>query len=404
MIKREQYMELIRDYMDNPMIKIIKGIRRSGKTELLKMIIAELKDRGVEDEQIIYLNYESLSAYEYKDFIRLYKYVESRSQSINKKVYVLLDEIQEVEFWEKAIRSIRIDFPSDIYITGSNAHLLSGELATLLSGRYIEFEMLPLSFVEFLEFYNGILNTNDVLNCYKHYMKYGGFPDLMNMKQKEPVLFNYLKGIYDTVVLRDVIERGNIRNPELLKRILHYVMDNIGQMTSGAKILEYLKGANQEKVSTTSLYNYIDGLENAMIIYSAKPYDIKGKRILKRSEKFYLADLGLRHAVMGYRENDISQLLENIVYLELRRRGYEIYVGKIGEYEVDFVAIHNNIKKYIQVTYTIVDENVAEREYRSLEKIDDNYDKYVISMDSLEIEERNGIKWRNLIDFLCNER
>lgn len=403
MIKREQYMELIRDYIDNPMIKIIKGIRRSGKTELLKMIIAELKDRGVEDEQIIYLNYESLSAYEYKDFIRLYKYVESRSQSINKKVYVLLDEIQEVEFWEKAIRSIRIDFPSDIYITGSNAHLLSGELATLLSGRYIEFEMLPLSFVEFLEFYNGILNTKDVLNCYKYYMKFGGFPDLMNMKQKEPVLYNYLKGIYDTVVLRDVIERGNIRNPELLKRILHYVMDNIGQMTSGAKILDYLKGANQEKVSTTSLYNYIDGLENAMIIYSVKPYDIKGKRILKRSEKFYLADLGLRHAIMGYRENDISQLLENIVYLELRRRGYEIYIGKIGEYEVDFVAVHNNIKKYFQVTYTIIDENVAEREYRSLEKIDDNYDKYVISMDSLAIEERNGIKWQNLIDFLCNE-
>ncbi len=231
-------------------------------------------------------------------------------------------------------------------------------------------------------------------------MRYGGFPDLINIKQEEGVINSYLKSIYNTVVLRDVIERNEIRNPEQLKRILVYIMDNIGQLTSGGKIIDYLKGANNEKLSTTALYKYIDALENALIIYSAKPYDIKGKRLLKRSEKFYLSDLGLRHTVLGYKENDISQMLENIVYLELLRRGYEVYVGRIDQYEVDFVAKKGNKLKYYQVSYSILDEKVAEREFRSLEMIEDNFDKYVITMDGLDLEGRNGIRWLNIIDFL----
>jgi len=400
MIIRQRYINEIDNYIDNPLIKIIKGVRRSGKTEIIKMIIDELKSRGIEDKRIIYINYESFASLEYLDFISLYKYISSRYEEVQDKVYIFLDEIQEVNFWEKAIRSLRIDIPCDIYLTGSNANLLSSELATLLSGRYIEIEVLPLSFSEFNIFYRDIEHKVNNRFDYTHYLKFGGFPDLINMKQDEAVLYNYLKGIYDTIVLRDVIERGNIRNPELLKRLLTYIMDNIGQMTSGSKILDYLKGANQEKVSTTSLYNYIDCLENAMIIYSAKPYDIKGKKLLSRSEKFYLVDLGLRHAIMGYKENDISQLLENIVYLELRRRDYEVFVGKIGEYEVDFVAKRSGITKYFQVSYSILNEDVAEREFRSLEMIQDNYEKYVITMDELELIGRNGIVWMNIWNFL----
>lgn len=399
-IERRAYLDMIKDYIDNPMIKVLKGIRRSGKTELLKMIINEIKSRGVKTSQIIYINYESFSSREYSDSLTLYNYIEKRSQEVDDKLYIFLDEIQEVEEWEKVIRSIRIDFSCDIYLTGSNANMLSGELATLLAGRYFAIEVLPLSFCEFKKFYRDILDVSSNGDYFNAYLKNGGFPDLINIKQKEYVINNYLKSIYDTVVLRDVIERNSIRQPEQLKRILAYIMDNIGQMTSGGKILDYLKGANQEKISTTSLYNYIDSFENAMILHSVKPYDLKGKKILKRSEKFYLADLGIRHAALGYKENDISQMLENLVYLELRRRGYEVYIGKIGDFEVDFVAMKNGERSYFQVSYSIQDAETAEREYRALEMIEDNYDKYILTMDTLEIKGRNGVKWMNIIDYL----
>ncbi len=400
MIKRKLYLDRICDYIDDPMIKIIKGVRRSGKTEILKMIYDELISKGIEKKQIIYINFESFTSQKYSDFNELYKYIVEQYNQVNKKIYILLDEIQEVEFWEKAIRSLRIDITCDIYITGSNAHMLSGDLATLLSGRYVEIEVLPLSFEEYKIFYKDVFPSKDSVDLFAHFLRFGGFPDLINIKQKEAVLYNYLTSIYDTVVLRDVIERESIRNPELLKRILTYIMDNIGQMTSGSKILDYLKGANNEKVSTTSLYNYINALEEAMILYSAKPYDIKGKKLLKRSEKFYLADLGIRHAILGYKENDIAQLLENIVYLELRRRGYDVYIGKIDDFEVDFIAKKGSNIQYYQVAYSIMEEHTAEREYRSLELIQDNYDKYIITMDELQLEGRNGIKCMNIKDFL----
>jgi len=400
MILRQQYLTKIKDHINNPMIKVIKGIRRSGKTELLKMTIEILKEINIDKNQIIYINYESFDSMEFRNYKKLYQHIKNKYEEINKKLYIFIDEIQEVESWEKAIRSIRIDIPSDIYITGSNANLLSGDLATLLAGRYIEIEVYPLSFAEFKIFYEDILKGINTVDQFKYYLRNGGFPDLINIKQEEKVINNYLKSIYNTVVLRDVIERNEIRNPEQLKRILVYIMDNIGQITSGSKVIDYLKGANNEKLSTTALYKYIDALENALIIYSAKPYDIKGKRLLKRSEKFYLSDLGLRHTVLGYKENDISQMLENIVYLELLRRGYEVYFGKINQFEVDFVAKKGDKIKYYQVSYSILDKLVAEREFRSLEMIEDNFEKYVVTMDMLDIKGRNGIKWLNIIDFL----
>jgi hypothetical protein len=403
MIRRELYLDQIKDHIDDPMIKVIKGIRRSGKTELLKMIIETLKENGIEDSQIIYINYESFDTIELRDFKKLYHHIKEIYDNTNRKLYIFLDEIQEVKSWEQAIRGIRVDIPSDIYLTGSNADLLSGELATLLAGRYVEIDVYPLSYNEFKLFYKDIIKETEPMNVFSQYLKRGGFPDLINIKQKDSVIDNYLKSIYNTVVLRDVIERNEIRNPEQLKRILVYIMDNIGQLTSGGKIIKYLKGVNNENLSTTALYKYIDALENALIIYSAKPYDIKRKRLMKRSEKFYLADLGLRHTVLGYKENDIAQMLENIVYLELLRRGYEVYVGRIDQYEVDFVAKKKNKIKYYQVSYSILDEGVAEREYRSLEMIEDNYEKYVLTMDTLALEGRNGIQWQNIVDFLEND-
>lgn len=403
MIPRELYLNQIKDHIDDPMIKVIKGIRRSGKTELLKMIMEKLKETGIDDDQIIYINYESFDTIKLRDFKKLYDYVEEIYDNTNKKLYIFLDEIQEVKSWEQAVRGIRVDIPSDIYLTGSNADLLSGELATLLAGRYVEIDVYPLSYNEFKLFYKDIIKETEPMNVFSQYLKRGGFPDLINIKQKDSVIDNYLKSIYNTVVLRDVIERNEIRNPEQLKRILVYIMDNIGQLTSGGKIIKYLKGANNENLSTTALYKYIDALENALIIYSAKPYDIKGKRLMKRSEKFYLADLGLRHTVLGYKENDIAQMLENIVYLELLRRGYDVYVGRIDQYEVDFVAKKKNKIKYYQVSYSILDDQVAEREYRSLEMIEDNYEKYVLTMDTLALEGRNGIQWQNIVDFLKND-
>ena len=403
MHNRRLYIESIINYIDSPVIKIIKGIRRCGKSELLKLVMKELVHRGIKEQQIIYINYESMASDKYVEYMALYEYIASVSTKINGKLYIFLDEIQEVKMWEKAIRSMRVDFDCDLYITGSNANLLSQELATLLSGRYVEFELYPLSFGEFLDFYKFKFNESDRDTAFNHYLRFGGFPELTQMNQKEQVLDNYLKGIYNSVILNDVIERNNIRNSELLKRIFTFIMDNIGQMTSGANILNYLTGANNEKVSTTSLYHYIDGLEQAMIVYSAKPYDIKGKRIMKRSEKFYMADLGLRHALMGYREDDIAQVLENVIFLELKRRNYSVYVGKEGNREVDFVAIRGSDTVYIQVTYLLATEEVVTREYKSLENIKDNYPKFVLSMDRLPFGNRNGIRWVNIIDFILGE-
>ena len=405
MFNRELYLDQIKDYIDSPVIKIIKGIRRCGKSEILKLIIEELLNRKISDEQIIYLNYESMVPDDYRNHEGLYKYVQLRAQETEKKLYILLDEIQEVDQWERAIRAIRVDFNADIYLTGSNAKLLSDDLATFLSGRYIEFELFPLSFREFIEFYE-FKYENHIADSIKFndYIRFGGFPEMIHMVQKEEVLNNYLQGIYNTVVLKDVIGRNSIREPEQLQRVLRYLMDNIGEYTSGKKIADYLKGSNQEEASVNTVYRYLDAFEKALIIHSVKPYDLKGKKVLKRSEKIYLSDLGFKHAILGYRENDIAQSLENIVYLELRRRGYTVYVGKSGDYEVDFVATKNSRRIYFQVTYLLASEDTIEREYRALESIDDHFPKYILSLDQVDFGMRNGIIWLNIIDFLLTDK
>ncbi len=400
MIIREKYMQQICDFMDKPVIKVITGMRRCGKSALLELTRDELKARGVPNENIIYINFESLRYEHLKEYRSLYQEVSKRVEGVEGKVYILLDEIQEVSGWEQAINSFRIDFDCDIYITGSNAKLLSGELATLLAGRYVEIRVYPLSFNEYLLFAETNEDERDLSNQehFVNYLKFGGLPGIHQMKWDESRIVQYLTDIYNSVLLKDVISRNKIRDTALLESIVHYLMDNVGNTFSAKTISDFLKSQGR-KLSTETVYNYIDALEGAFLIYKASRFDIKGKRILETQEKYYLADLGLRHAVIGYRDNDIAGVLENVVYLELLRRGYSIHIGKQDVAEVDFVANYRDDRLYVQVCYVLTEQN-TDREFGSLEAISDNYEKVVLSMDSLLSINRGGIRQKNLIDFL----
>lgn len=400
MIIREKYMQQICDFMDKPVIKVITGMRRCGKSALLELTRDELKARGVPNENIIYINFESLRYEHLKEYRSLYQEVSKRVEGVEGKVYILLDEIQEVSGWEQAINSFRIDFDCDIYITGSNAKLLSGELATLLAGRYVEIRVYPLSFNEYLLFAETNEDERNLSNQdhFVNYLKFGGLPGIHQMKWDESRIVQYLTDIYNSVLLKDVISRNKIRDTALLESIVHYLMDNVGNTFSAKTISDFLKSQGR-KLSTETVYNYIDALEGAFLIYKASRFDIKGRRILETQEKYYLADLGLRHAVIGYRDNDIAGVLENVVYLELLRRGYSIHIGKQDVAEVDFVANYRDERLYVQVCYVLTEQN-TDREFGSLEAISDNYEKVVLSMDSLLSINRGGIRQKNLIDFL----
>ena len=401
MKKRELSTKQLSSYIDKPMIKVITGIRRSGKSFLLQLIKEELISRKIDKNNIIYINYESLKFEKYREYSSLYNFVMSKIKNKNNRYYLLIDEIQEVNDWEKAIRSFTIDINCDIYITSSNANLLSGELATYLSGRYIEFQLLPLSFHEYINFYDIPDEKDKIKEAFENFIKYGGFPGLMHMDSDEETQFKYIDGIYNTIILKDVIQRNNIRDPELLERILIFIMGNIGQLFSGKNISGYLTSQGR-KTSTKTIYKFIKSLEDALIIHTAQRYDIKGKSILKRVNKIFISDLGLRHAILGYRDMDISQVLENIIYLELLRRNYKVFVGKKEKNEIDFIAIKNRNKIYIQVSYLLASEETIKREYEPLLNINDNFPKYVLSFDEIPHENKEGIKWMNIIDFLLD--
>lgn len=400
MKNRDLYINQLIKYIDTPVIKIITGIRRCGKSYLMKLLSNLLISKGVAEKQIISIDFESIINEPYRDYKKLYEYIVEKSGDNTKKLYILIDEIQEVNEWEKAVRSLMVDLNCDIYLTGSNANLLSGELATYLSGRYVELEIYPLSFNEYLDFYQvNISSTSEVEIAFNNYLSYGGFPGLYQMPDDEDIKIQYLKGIYNSVILKDVIQRNKIRDVELLERILVYFMDNIGQIFSAKKIADYLKSQGR-KVGIESVYSYIRALENAMILYPAKRYDVKGKKILDRMEKYFLSDLGIRYSILGYNQNDISKLLENVVFLELKRNNYQVFVGKKGDYEIDFIAEKRGIKIYIQVTYLLASEQVIQREYRPLLDIDDHYRKIVISMDKIPMGNRSGVEWMNIIEFI----
>lgn len=401
MIKRELYMEQVRGFMDKPLIKVITGMRRSGKSMLLKLISEELEQKGVSKENIIYMNFESMQHADITDFRSLYQLIRGKVDTIQGRVYILLDEIQDVISWEKAVNSFLVDFDCDIYITGSNARLLSSELATYIAGRYVEIKVYPLSFSEYIEFAQSN-QAEEQLSREQHFinfLKYGGLPGIHMMNWESERIYQYLSDIYNSVLLKDVISRNNIRDTALLEKIILYMMDNIGNTFSAKTISDFLKSQGR-KLSTETVYNYIRALESAFIIHKVPRYDIKGKRLLETQEKYFFSDLGLRHAVMGYRNADIAGVLENVVYLELLRRGYKVSIGKQDTKEVDFIGVLRDERLYVQVSYLLADEKVIEREFAPLKAIKDNYKKVVLSMDSLFDSNIDGIKRKNIVDFL----
>lgn len=400
MKNRDEYLKKILNFKDNDLIKVITGVRRCGKSSLLLLLKKHLiEEDGIGVEQIIEINFESLEYANINNYLDLYNEIKNKIKNNNKKYYILLDEIQEIDGWEKALRSFRVDFNCDIYVTGSNAHLLSGELATLLSGRCIQIKMLPLSFKEFLEFYE-FEESWSIDDKFNEYLKFGGLPSLANLKQIPEVKTNYLNDICDMVLKRDVIARNNINDIGLLEKILIYISQNIGCSVSSKKISDYLTSSGNPTTHNT-VDNYLTFLENAYIIYKVPRYDIKGKSLLKTLGKYYIVDPGIRNAIIGYREDDIGHILENIVYLELIRRGYEVTIGKNEDLEIDFIATDRNEKKYYQVTKTMLESSVLEREKKSFDINDDHFEKTILSMDKTYLKTtENGIHFKNIIEFL----
>lgn len=403
MIKREMYIDEIRKYINKPVIKVITGMRRSGKSMILNLVAQDLLESGIPKENIISINFESLMYIELIDYKKLYKHIMEKAKNIHGKIYIFLDEIQEVYNWERVINSLMVDLDCDIYITGSNAKLLSSELATYISGRYIEIKVYPLSFKEYIEFSKS-MRSNEILSdeeYFEEYLQLGGLPAIVHFGYDKSSVYKYLEDIYNSILLKDVIARNSIRDVELLERVVLYILDNIGNTFSAKNISDFLKNQGR-KLSRETIYNYLKALENAYIISRVQRYDIKGKAILETQEKFYLTDIGLRHAKLGYRANDISGYLENIIYLELLRRKYTVNIGKLNTKVVDFIGSLRDEKIYIQVTYLLESLETQKREFSPLKNIKDNYPKYVLSMDKLEKYNIDGIVRDKIINFLLN--
>ena len=399
MIKRKFYLEKIVKLIDTEDIKVITGVRRCGKTVLLKQIIDELENRGIASENIIYMSFESSKYKNIRNDNDLDEFIFSKTNNLNGKIYLLFDEIQKVKNWEVSLNSYRVDLECDIYITGSNSQLLSGELATLISGRYISINMLPFSFKELIQYHDEMHENIDEIKLFEQYLSYGGFPGLLNYENEEKE--KYLYDLYSTIVLNDILYKNKVKDLDLLERLMEFMISNIGQLFSANSISKYIKNENR-KTTHHTIINYMDYARNAFIFYQIKRENIKQKRKLLISDKYYLVDSGFYFIFNGSTQRNWGQLLENIVFLELIRQGYSITIGKIQDLEVDFVCRKANQIKYIQVSQSILDENTRKREFKSLEKISDSYPKYVISMDSFDFS-ANGIIHLNIIDFLKSE-
>lgn len=401
MIKRETYMRRIRPFIGGELIKIMTGIRRSGKSVMLELVKQELLGSGVSAEHFISINFEDLRNAPLCSAQALHAEILRRADAIQGKVYLFFDEIQEVSDWEKCINSLRVALDCDIYLTGSNAKLLSGELATYLGGRYVEFVIYPFSFAEFLELYRPIEPQATVQQCFQKYLLAGGMPYLSNLQYHEDASRQYLVDLFNSVQLKDIVRRNKIRDVDLLERILSYVMANVGTTFSAVSLSKFLK-SEKRTVAPETILNYIKYCCDAYLFYQVKRQDLQGKQVLSTNEKYYIADHGIREAVLGGNMRDINLILENIVFLELLRRGYQVTVGKAGTKEVDFVCQKHGEKLYIQVTYLLASEETIEREFGVYESIRDNFPKYVVSLDELDMS-RNGIKHRNIRDFLLAE-
>ena len=398
MILRERYIKQITPFIGKPVIKVITGIRRCGKSTFLKMICNSLTESGVMQGNIILINKDSLDFDFIRNYLDLNNYVKNRIINIPGKIYLFIDEIQEIEGWEKAVSGFLTDNTADLFITGSNSKMLSSELATFISGRYIEFRMYPLTFSEFLQFRQG-KGSENIDQEFGLFMKYGGFPGIHHMEYEDEVIGQYVNSLYNTILLKDVVARNGIRDIALLEKIAKFTADNCGNITSSKKIADFLK-TQKVSGSVDTVQNYLQMLTTAFIFAKVNRFDIKGKRLLEIHEKYYSGDIGLKHILLGYKTGDISGHLENIVYLELLSRGFKVEIGKYIEQEIDFIATKGNEINYIQVAYLLHDQKTIEREYRALEKINDNFPKLVLSMDKFHDPNRAGIQWENLIEYL----
>ncbi|SHK42441.1 hypothetical protein SAMN02745248_02513 [Hathewaya proteolytica DSM 3090] len=401
MILRPNYVNKIFKYVDMPFVKILTGIRRCGKSTIMKMLMNKLKENGVEDERILSYNFDSLQYEDIKTAKALFEYLKERL-SDKGKTYIFLDEIQEVESWEKVVNSLMIDFDVDIYVTGSNSRMMSSEISTYLTGRYIAFRVYPLSFEEYLEFRKIYNNVGDIKEEFANYIRLGGFPAVHLQPYSEDEVYTIVRDIYSSTIFTDIVKRNQIRKVDQLERIVRFSFDNIGRSFSASSISKYLKSENRS-IDNETIYNYLNKLESAYILNRCLRYDVQGKEILKTQEKFYVADPALRYSVLGYSSDSIAAMLENVVYLELLRRGYAVYVGKIGEAEIDFIATKQGNKLYIQVSQEIGSPETGKREYGRLLDIRDNYPKYVLRTDIFAGGNYEGIKTMHISDFLLSK-
>lgn len=398
MIQREIYMQRIRPFIGKDLIKVMTGIRRSGKSVMLELIRQELVEAGVPEDRFITINFEDLRYSHLLSAQALHAEILRRAEGISGTVYLFFDEIQEVDGWEKCVNSLRVSLDCDIYITGSNAKLLSGELATYLGGRYVEFVIYPFSFSEFLELYRTVEPEATVQQGFQVYLLAGGMPYLSNIRYEEEPSRQYLTDLFNSVQLKDIVKRYKVRDVDLLERITAYVIANIGTTFSASSLVKFLKN-EQRSTSTDTVLNYLRYCCDSYLFYQVKREDLQGKQILSTNEKYYMADHGIREAVYGGNLRDINLVLENIVYLELLRRGWQVTVGKSGDREIDFVCDRRGEKLYVQVAYLLADETTVAREFGVYDSIRDNFPKYVVTMDEID-RSRNGIRHWNIRDFL----
>lgn len=401
MIYRPMYVDKIMAYTDTPFVKILTGVRRCGKSTILKMIMEKLRvEKGIPKERIVSYRFDSM---EYDEMTAKQMYIELKSKlSTEGRTYFFLDEMQEIEGWEKVVNSLATDYDVDLYVTGSNSRMMSSEISTYLTGRYVAFKIYPLSFNEYLTFREKIAVLKDSKAELVNYIKCGGFPAVHLQEYEQDEVYTIVRDIYNSTLFSDIVKRNQIRKIDQLERVVKYTFNNVGNTFSAKTISDYLK-AERRTLDNETVYSYLEKLEKAYLLHRCSRYDLQGKEILKTQEKFYLADTALRYCVLGYNDDTVASSLENVVYLELCRRGYTVYIGKSGDGEIDFVAARQNEKIYVQVTQRITSEKTEKREYERLLEIHDNYPKYVLRTDEFAGGNYEGIKTMHVADFLLSD-
>ena len=399
MIFRENYVKKIMAFTDTPFVKVLTGVRRCGKSTIMQMIMDELRKKGIPDERIVSYRFDSM---EYEGMTAKQLYEMLKTQLSNRdKTYLFLDEVQEINSWEKTVNSINTDFNVDIYVTGSNSRMMSSEISTYLTGRYVSFRIFTLSFEEYLTFKKQYGKVEDIHKELVNYIKYGGFPAIHLQEHPLDNAYTIVRDIYNSTIFSDIVKRNQVRKVDQLERVVKFVFDNVGKTFSAKSISDYIKSEHRT-IDNETVYNYLEKLESAYILHRCSRYDVQGKELLKTQEKFYLADSSFKYSVLGYNDQSVAAMLENVVYLELLRRGYEVCIGKTPNGEIDFIATRQNDKLYIQITKEIKSEKTEKREYDRLLEINDNYPKYLLTTDDFSGGNYQGIKTMHIADFLLS--